>query len=444
MNLLSLLPLLSAVAPADVPAVHKGLVVHEWGVFRVHDDVEVANADARAEWDSLPPFMYGNVSGRTLPVDWGPLEIRRRPVIFFHSPDPVAVSVHLDFPGGMPGVWWPGTRTPVTRGTRRPAVGTALEWQLFLKEPPPGRRPQHNGLREVPKGHWIEQMRAVKCDEVYALFGDGGIDVDHEKFVFYDGLFPQGKWLRIKVEKERVSLLSQVKHPVHDVTVIDRRGDGKVRVGRLATLDAGAEAKVEFKEVERAKFAAEAADVLSGQLVAAGLFKDEAASLLAACRKDLLETDGVTVFYRLPQAEYDRRLPLALRPEAESLVRVGLVHHSHCEPDFAEQVRALVKKLDDGDFDVREAAQKKLQAMGPAVSVHLARLNQNETSPEVRRRIRELLAKGFRQRDSMSHPPQHDPLAAFFADGATSFAGFSVKKPFGLSRKPMYAVGITG
>ena len=33
---------------------------------------------------------------------------------------------------------------------------------------------------------------------------------------------------------------------------------------------------------------------------------------------------------------------------------------------------------------------------------------------------------------------------AFFADGGTSLAGFSVKKPFGLSRKPMYAVGITG
>ena len=31
------------------------------------------------------------------------------------------------------------------------------------------------------------------------------------EFVFYDGLFPQGKWLRIRAEKESVSLLSQVK-----------------------------------------------------------------------------------------------------------------------------------------------------------------------------------------------------------------------------------------
>src|SRR3954462_2449000 len=103
MNLLFLLPLLPA-APADVPPAQKGLVVHEWGVFRVHDDAEMANADARAEWDSLPPFMYGNVSGRLLPVNWGPLEIRRRPVVFFHTPEAAALTMRIDFPGGIPGV----------------------------------------------------------------------------------------------------------------------------------------------------------------------------------------------------------------------------------------------------------------------------------------------------------------------------------------------------
>ena len=45
-----------------------------------------------------------------------------------------------------------------------------------------------------------------------------------------------------------------------------------------------------------------------------------------------------------------------------------------------------------------------------------------------------------------SYPPQHDPLLSAFLldDGGTSLAGFSVKNPFGLRRKPMYAVGMTG
>ena len=121
------------------------------------------------------------------------------------------------------------------------------------------------------------------------------------------------------------------------------------------------------------------------------MFKDEAASLLAACKKELLETDGVTVFYRLPQEEYEHRLPMTLTPRAEALVRVGLVHHSHCEPDFADRVRKLVRQLDDTEFEVREAAQKKLQTMGPAATVHLLRLLKDEKSAEPRRRMIELL-----------------------------------------------------
>ena len=380
---------------ADAAPVQKGLVVHEWGVFYIHDDAEVANADARGEWDDLPKFMYGHIIGRDIPVNWGRTEIRKQPVVFFHTPQALAVKMRIDFADGMPGVWWPGTRSPAALGTNRPKIGSHLEWQLHLKEAPPGRRPQHNGYREVGKGHWVEAMRAVKCDEVYAVFGDGSLDVDREKFVYYDGIFPQGKWLKVGVEKDRVALTSRVKFPVHDVTVIDRRGDDKVKVGRIDKLDAGAEVKeLKWTEVERDRFAAGAAETLVKQLVAAGLFKDEAEALLAARRRDLLETDGVTVFYRLPQAEYEKRMPMTLAPRAESLVRVGLVFHPHCEPDFAKRVAEQVRRLDDDSFDVRHAARKKLEAMGPSVRVHLKRLSDNGgLSAEVRRHVEELIQR---------------------------------------------------
>jgi hypothetical protein len=394
MNCLYLLPLLSALPlAADEGPVEKGLVVHEWGVFRVHGDADIANADARDEWAELPKFMYGHVAGRDLPTNWGIVEPRKQPIIFFHAPKPLQVYLHIDFPGGMPGVWWPGTRTPAHQADVKAAVGTKLEWLLHLKEAPPGRRARRDAFREVPKGHWVEASRAVKCDDVYAIFGEGTNEVDREKFVYYDGIFPQGKWLKITVDKERVALVNQVKFPVYDVTVVDRRGDGKVRLARLEKLDAGAEVKaVEWKEVERDRFAAEAGEALVKQLVAAGLYKDEAEVLLTARRRDFFETDGVGVFYRIPQAEYEKRLPLTLTPRAESLVRVGLVHHDHCEPDFAERVKELVKQLDDDSFKVREAAQKKLEAMGPSVRVHLARLrDKGDLSVEVKRRVETLI-----------------------------------------------------
>lgn len=386
--------LLGAAVSAAEPAVSKGLVVHEWGVFRVHEDVDLANADLRAEWDELPEFIYGQIKGRVVPVNWGAAEIRRRPVVFFHAPEGALVRMRIAFPGGMPGVWWPGTSTPAAVGNRQPKVGNYLEWQLGVKQPPPNRRPRNTALSSVPRGHWIERLRAVQADEVFALFGDGPLDVDREKFVYYDGVFPQGKWLRITVQPERVALASRVQFPVFDVTVVDRRAAGKVRVGRIKELQAGAEIKsVEFVDAEPGKFAVTAAQTLVQQLTVAGLFEDEARSLADLWQTDLFETSGINVFYRLPQAEYDRRLPLTLTPAAEQLVRVGLVHHAHCEPDLAERVLKVVKQLDADDFATRQAAQKQLAEMGRAAYVHLARLRKTELPVEVRRRIDALVEK---------------------------------------------------
>src|SRR5579862_7631595 len=45
----------------------KGLAVHEWGVFRVSEDLGFANAAVRATWDGLPEFIYGHIKGRIVP-----------------------------------------------------------------------------------------------------------------------------------------------------------------------------------------------------------------------------------------------------------------------------------------------------------------------------------------------------------------------------------------
>src|SRR5262245_15200088 len=84
------------------PPVVKGLEVHVWGAFRVHNDLELANADMREIWDGLPRFVYGQSPGRTLPRHWSNVEIRDRPVLFFHAAEAVEVVLTVAFPGGMP------------------------------------------------------------------------------------------------------------------------------------------------------------------------------------------------------------------------------------------------------------------------------------------------------------------------------------------------------
>jgi hypothetical protein len=108
----------------------------------------------------------------------------------------------------------------------------------------------------------------------------------------------------------------------------------------------------------------------------------------------MFETPGLTAFYRLPQEQYDALMPLTVAPKPESTVRVGLIYHGHLEPDFADRVLELVKKLDAPKFADRDAAMKKLLAIGPAALVQIQRFRERpELSVEVRERIDTLVKK---------------------------------------------------
>ena len=227
---------ISAAEPA--PSTGKGLAVHEWGVFRVSEDADFANAALRAEWDNLPGFAYGHIKGRTVPQHWGAVEIRKNPIIFFHATEPCSFG-RVDFPGGMPGVWFPATVNPAVYGfEKQPKIGGTLEWNLSIKQCPNGWHPKTASPPEVSDKHWVSRMRQVKADELFARYSPNNLDVEREHFLFYDGIFPQRKWLQFSVAKDGITVTSRVNHPVFDVTVVDRRTD-KVRLGHIAKVEAG-------------------------------------------------------------------------------------------------------------------------------------------------------------------------------------------------------------
>jgi hypothetical protein len=391
-------------AAPDAPPAAKGLVVHEWGVFRVHEDVELANADMRAIWEDLPPFVYGQVSGRDLPKHWQNIEPVDKPVLFFYANDPVTVNLRIDFPTGTPAVWWPGTQKPGIHngaliGGQPNKPFKALEWSLLVKEPPKVKNDQNSTLKQVGDNHWVKTLRDVGAEDIYALVGERGFGAEREKFVYYDGLLPRGKWVKVRVEKEDIGLLNQVDFAVLDVTVVDRRIPGKTRVARLEKLDGKAESKkLDFEDVEEKSWTEAGTKALLKQLKDAGLLEKEAASLVELWKQELFATEGVAVFYRLPQEEYDRLLPLTMTPRAEKIVRVGLVMHPHCEPDLGPKVAELVKQLNADDFAAREEAQKRLEKLGRAAYVHLIRMERESQPLEVRARLEKLLQKYDSQR----------------------------------------------
>jgi hypothetical protein len=387
----------AALLAAPLAPVVEGFAVHEWGVFRVYDDLDLANADMKAIWQAAPKFVYGQVVGRDLPKHWPNLQPVDKPVVFFHAPKPMDVRLRVDFPSGVPALWWPGTRIPATYGSRRvaePPKGEPyryLEWSLHLKEKPPRYR---NAMPPADPQNWAKALRAVKADDVFARVGEDDFGCECERFVYYDGLVPRKRWVSIAVGKDAVTLTSNVDFPVFDVTVVEQLDGGKVRVGRLERLDGRTrERSVALGAVDAARWTEDGPRALLAQLKAAGLNEDEGGSLVALWKKDLLLADGVTLFYRLPQEEYDRLLPLVLEPRPEKLVRVGLVQQPHCEPDLPRRVADLVRQLDADDFEARERAHRRLDDMGRAAFVHLVRMRRDAKDPEARRRLDQLIEK---------------------------------------------------
>src|SRR5947199_10286237 len=115
LTLFALLFLAPKIVAAPLAPVVDGFAVHEWGVFRVYDDLDLANADMKAVWDAAPKWVHGQITGRELPKQWRNLQAVDKPVVFFHAPKPMSVRLRVDFPNGLPALWWPGTRVPALR-----------------------------------------------------------------------------------------------------------------------------------------------------------------------------------------------------------------------------------------------------------------------------------------------------------------------------------------
>ena len=365
----------------------KGFAVHEWGVFTVYSDVETANIDVRHEWADLPKFVFGRMVQRVEPF-YGPV---LKPVIHFHTEESFDFVLDVGLPGGRAAVWWPAAERYAHPKTKTETLQFRGSTRTYRVQG--GREP---GLETVPDGHWFEALRKVGAATLFVSGSRTRAVPGHvwhrENFLFYDGLVPAPDCVRTRIEGGKVLLDSRVDHAVFDVTVVDRREAGKVRVARLEKLaPRAAGVAPEFLEMKADDAPRGCAARLTEQLAAAGLNPDEAASLAGIWRAGFFERPGLSMLYRLPQERYDRMLPLTVAPTPEKVVRVGLVLHPQCEPVTREAVDRILRDFDDPEFEVREAAQKRLDAFGPTVVGILKGLDRSKLSAEARSRVAAVL-----------------------------------------------------
>jgi hypothetical protein len=135
-------------------------------------------------------------------------------------------------------------------------------------------------------------------------------------------------------------------------------------------------------------------DELTSRLTKAGLSPREAQLLVEQYADALFADNALVVFCRLDAAAIEHEMPLSIFPEPKSIVRVPLAVVRNADPQLGDEVRQLIVQLGDEKFTVREAAQRRLQAMGPLAFPELKKAINHADMEIVLRAERILLNQG--------------------------------------------------
>ena len=128
-----------------------------------------------------------------------------------------------------------------------------------------------------------------------------------------------------------------------------------VKVGMSQPLKAGDPSYREFTR-----------DALTRRLEGRGLRKDVIATVLDVYAKDLFEPGELLVLVQLSREAIDEAVPLDVFPTPRKFTRVALVVVRGIDPRLQDQAKALVRKLGDDSWKIRDEAESKLQSLGPA------------------------------------------------------------------------------
>lgn len=294
--------LLPAFAADSVPP--SDLTVHEWGTFTSvadHNGIPMSWAALAAPSD-LPCFVY-RLSAQCVKCNATSLVRMETPVLYFYSPRPATVSVHVDLPNGVITEWYPkatGVPKDVTYGN-----GGKLDWRdiqvlpgVALAYPGDGSASHYYAARETDSA----PLR---------------VEDEQEKLLFYRGVANDGVVLDARLSAEgNMELRNKSRDPIPFAVWFENRGG---RTGYRVARDLSATVTLDPPELTT-DVAALHRDLAAG-LTAAGLYPREAAAMIETWRDSWFE-EGMRVFYILPRPAVDPVLPLKVAPAPAATARV--------------------------------------------------------------------------------------------------------------------------
>jgi hypothetical protein len=360
------------------PAFAGDVVVHEWGTFTSvagerGEPVSWASLSAPSD---LPCFVH-RLTAMCVKCNIASMVRMETPVLYFYSPQPATVSVHVDLPSGVITEWYPkanGLPREVTYGN-----DGKIDWgpvQIVPEAKP-----------EFPSdGSDSHYYPARNTDAAPLRVGN-----EQEKLLFYRGVADQGVAIEAQFQPDgKLELRNLANTSLPFAVLFEKRG-GKSGYRVVRNLD-------RWSAIDPPPLTANVANLrreLASALTEAGLYPKEAAAMIDTWRDSWFE-EGMRVFYILPRATVDATLPLKITPAPAATVRVFVGRVEILSPAMKE---SLGSALASGDTATLEKCGRFLTAFQP-------RIGNVVISPEARAFI-----DGMRAQNTNRVSPCKEPLS---------------------------------
>jgi len=329
-------------AGLSVAAVHAAppLVVHEWGTFTSFQDANGRTIQGiNVDDEPVPPFVHRLRDFQTfrttsLPASWSQGAPRcspgvtlrlETPVLYFYPPagwQARPFDVKATFVGGWLTEFYPTAAMEgmnVLKVVDGQARGSLLWRQVRLD-------PSAASLMPRTSSHVWQAPRKVGSTLVVST-----VTQEAEKYLFYRGVGNLDAPLVVSEEGGKISISLRDGEPglerLPRLWVVEVMPDKRVRYLTLEPKGRSVSTPAFPWTVENQK---SGLDALTAELAAAltgdGLFTDEAAAMLATWRLSYFESEGLRVFFLLPQVWTEAYLPLSISTPADiTRVMVGRV-----------------------------------------------------------------------------------------------------------------------
>lgn len=325
-------------AVAALAGAAPNLIVHEWGTFTsFQDDRGVTISGINVDDEPVPAFVHRLrdlpiFTPRSMPAIWSQGAPRchsdvtlrlETPVLYFYPQAEFPRERPFDVQASFNGGWltefypWASAENPGFPAALTVSTQASLRWRGLVLPARTDIEPPRTTERV-----WLAP-RAVRAASV--VNGDRS---EAEKYLFYRGVGRVEAPLRVQRDDGLLAIdLQEAARNLASVPrlwVVHVSPDGQVRFSSAPAAKRTTIALPSEVEEQGASGGLEALQrEVKAALIDEGLYEDEAEAMLETWRLSYFESEGLRVFYLLPRAWTDQRLPLSISVPAET-VRVML------------------------------------------------------------------------------------------------------------------------